>query len=166
MLGLGRSEADVGGLDAGVAGEVGGADTEDFAGVEGLGDGAGDADDDFELAGAVGDALLEGAIEGLELAGHGFELGGEVFDLVAGAGGGGDGAEVAGGDAAGGQGKVAQAAGGADGGEADEGCGEQGGTQEGDEDEGAGAAEGFEGGRPRAFDDETPAGGAEGRKSR
>ena len=136
-----------------MAGEFGGADPENFAGVKGLGDGAGDADDDFELAGAVGDALLKGAVEGLQLAGHGLELGGEVLDLVAGASRSGDGAEVARGDAAGGQGEVAQAAGGADGGEPDEGGREQGGAEEGNQDEGAWAAEGFERGGPGAFDD-------------
>ena len=144
LLRLGGSETDPGGLDAGVAGELGGADPENLAGVEGLGDGAGDADDDFELAGAVGDALLERAVEGLQLAGHGFELGGEVFDLVARASRSGDGSEVARGDAPGGQGEVAQAARGADGGEPDEGGREQGRAEEGNEDEGAGAAEGFE----------------------
>ena len=162
LLGLGGCEADVGGLDAGVAGEVGGADAEDFVGVEGLGDGAGDADHDFELAGAVGDALFEGAVEGLKLASHGLELGREVLDLVAGSDRSGDGAEVAGGDAAGGQGEVAQAASGADGGEADEGGGEQGGAEEGDENKGTGSAEGLDGGGPGAFDDEAPTGGAEG----
>ena len=38
LFGLGGCEADVGGLDARVAGEFGGADAEDFAGVKRLGD--------------------------------------------------------------------------------------------------------------------------------
>ena len=131
MLRLGGLEADEGGLDAGMAGKFGGADAQDFAGVQRLGDGAGDAHDDFQFAGAVGDALFQGAVEGLELTGHGFELGGELLDFVAGSGGGRNRTEVAGGDASGGQGQVTQATGGADGGEADEGGGQQGRAEQG-----------------------------------
>ena len=151
LLRLGRLEADEGGLDAGMAGKFGGADAQDFLGVQRLGDGAGDAHDDFQFAGAIGDALFQGAVEGLELAGHGFELGGELLDFVAGSGGGGNRAEVAGGDASGGQGQVTQPTGGADGGEADEGGGQQGRAEQGDQDEEAGSAEGFDEGGPGTF---------------
>ena len=126
LLRLGRLEANEGGLDAGMAGEFGGADAQDFAGVQRLGDGAGHAHDDFQFAGAVGDALFQGAVEGLKLAGHGFELSGELLDFVAGPGGGRDRTEVAGGDASRGHRQVTQASGGTDGGEADEGGGQQG----------------------------------------
>ena len=146
-------------------GEFGGADAEDFVGVEGLGDGAGDSDDDFELASSVGDALFEGSVKGLKLTGHGFELRGEVLDLVAGASGGWDGTEVSVGDASRGRGEVAQATGGAYGREADEGGGEQGGAEEGDEDQGAGTNEGFSGSEPGAFDKQAPAGHAQRREA-
>ena len=162
---LGGRESDEGGPDAGMAGEFGGADAQDFAGVQRLGDGAGHAHDDFQFAGAVGDALFQGAVEGLKLAGHGFELSGQFLDFVAGPGGGRDRAEVAGGDASRGHRQVTQASGGTDGGEADEGGGQQGRAEQGNQDEEAGSAEGFDEGGPGTFDDQPPAGCAQRREA-
>ena len=165
MLRLGGRESDEGGPDAGMAGEFGGADAQDFAGVQRLGDGAGHAHDDFQFARAVGDALFQGAVEGLKLAGHGFELGGQFLDFVAGPGGGRNRTEVAGGDASRGHRQVTQPTGGTDGGEADEGRRQEGRAEQGNQDEEAGSAEGFDEGSPGAFHHQPPAGCAQRREA-